>query len=551
MKVYDAVANAFVKEEATTVFGLLGDGQLTWWAAMARHPGVRLIDAREEGSGLAMAEGYARVTGKVGVCSVTHGPGLARLSLSLIAAARSRTPIVVHTSTTKFNDERETQYLNQDRFVTAAECGYIEVMKPDYAEEAVRQAFYRARIESRPIVLSIPMDVAGKECDSDGEDYLPSAALFGGQQRIRPAVDRVEAAVRMISESKRPVIVLGRGAKDPKAREAADRLGKRIGALIATTLYAKGTLNDSEWYTGISGLFATRAAMELFQEADCVIGIGAGMNVRTLGGGYAYPNARYVHIDVKPHILLGTERGAECYVQGDAAETVREIEQILAKQNFSQDGFRTAATRSALRGSFRDPGEFEIEPGTVDIRDVLEVLDGKLPAGVGLVTGSAHNFSFPVWHMQKPRAFQLSVTSFTGVGQVIGNAVGAAVASKDAVVAVDGDGSALQNIQELDTAARLGVKLLYCIVNDEAYGAEYHKLRAKGLDGNLSAVPTPDLAQVGRALGCRGRQARTLDEVGAGIEEFMQGEGPMVLDVRISRNVISIPYRRLHFGQDV
>ncbi len=551
MKVYDAVANAFVKEEATTVFGLLGDGQLTWWAAMARHPGVRLIDAREEGSGLAMAEGYARASGKVGVCSVTHGPGLARLSLSLIAAARSHTPIVVHTSTTKFNDERETQYLNQDRFVTAAECGYIEVMKPDYAEEAVRQAFYRARIESRPIVLSIPMDVAGKECDSDGEDYLPSAALFGGQQRIRPAVDRVEEAVRIISGSKRPVIVLGRGAKDPQAREAAHRLGKRIGALIATTLYAKGTLNDSEWYTGISGLFATRAAMELFQEADCVIGIGAGMNVRTLGGGYAYPNARYVHIDVKPHILLGTERGAECYVQGDATETVREIEGMLAKQNLSQDGFRTAATRNALRGSFRDPGEFEIEPGTVDVREVLETLDGKLPASVGLVTGSAHNFSFPVWHMQKPRAFQVSVTSFTGVGQVIGNAIGAAVASKDPVVAVDGDGSALQNIQELDTAARLGVKLLYFIVNDEAYGAEYHKLRAKGLDGNLSAVPTPDLAEVGRALGCRGRQARTLDEVGAGIDEFMSGEGPMVLDVRISRNVISIPYRRLHFGQDV
>jgi thiamine pyrophosphate-dependent acetolactate synthase large subunit-like protein len=134
---------------------------------------------------------------------------------------------------------------------------------------------------------------------------------------------------------------------------------------------------------------------------------------------------------------------------------------------------------------------------------------------------------------------------------VLGNAIGAAVASKDPVVAVDGDGSALQNIQELDTAARLGVKLLYFIVNDEAYGAEFHKLRAKGLDGNLSAVPTPDLGALARAFGCRGRQARTLDEVAAGIDEFLAGEGPMVLDVRISRNVISIPYRRLHFGQDV
>jgi acetolactate synthase-1/2/3 large subunit len=551
MKVYDAVANAFVKEGATTIFGLLGDGQLTWWSSMVKHPGVRMIDAREEGSGLAMAEGYARASGKVGVCSVTHGPGLARCSLSLIAAARSRTPIVVHTATTSWNDERETQHLNQDRFVAASECGYIEVMKPDYAEEAVRQAFYRARRESRPIVLSIPMDVQNKECESEGEEYVPSTELDGAQQKIRPALDRVQAAVKVISEARRPVIVLGRGAKDPQAREAAERLGKRIGALIASTLLAKGTLNDSEWYTGVSGLFSTRAAMALFQEADCVIAVGAGLNIRTLGGGYTYPNARIVHIDVQPHILLGTERGADCYVQGDAAETMQEIEGALAKQGVQRDGFRTAATRNALRGSFRDPGEFEIEPGTVDIREVLGVLDDKLPSSVGLVTGSAHNFTFPVWHMQKPRALQISVTSFTGVGQVIGNAIGAAVGWKDPVVAVDGDGSALQNIQELDTAGRLGVKLLYCIVNDEAYGAEYHKLRAKGFNGDISMVPTPDFGALGRVMGCRGRQAKTLDEVAAGIDEFMKGDGPMVLDVRISRNVISIPYRRVHFGQDV
>ena len=167
MKVYDAVANAFIKEGGTTVFGLLGDGQLRWWSSMVKHKGAKLIDVREEGQALAMADGWARASGKVGVCSVTHGPGLARLSLSLISAARARTPIVVHTATTTFNDERETQYLNQDRFVSASECGYIEVMKPDYAEEAVRQAFYRARREARPIVLSIPVDVDGKECESE------------------------------------------------------------------------------------------------------------------------------------------------------------------------------------------------------------------------------------------------------------------------------------------------------------------------------------------------------------------------------------------------
>jgi thiamine pyrophosphate-dependent acetolactate synthase large subunit-like protein len=99
--------------------------------------------------------------------------------------------------------------------------------------------------------------------------------------------------------------------------------------------------------------------------------------------------------------------------------------------------------------------------------------------------------------------------------------------------------------------ARLGLKFLYVVVNDEAYGAEYHKLRAHERDPMLSFVKSPDFAGLGRDFGCRGQSARTLDELGAAIDEFLAGDGPMVIDLRISRNVISIPYRRLHFGMDV
>ncbi len=103
----------------------------------------------------------------------------------------------------------------------------------------------------------------------------------------------------------------------------------------------------------------------------------------------------------------------------------------------------------------------------------------------------------------------------------------------------------------LDTVARLKLKFLYVVVNDEAYGAEFHKLRAHERDPQLSYVPGPDFAGLGRDFGCRGKTARTLDELGTAIDEFLAGNGPMVIDLRISRNVISIPYRRLHFGMDV
>jgi len=130
MKVYQAMANAFMKEGTTTLFGLLGDGQMTWWAAMAQQPNLKIVDARDEGCAVTMAEGYYMATGKIGVASATQGPGLARMTTSLLVAARSHTPLVVYTSKTAANNEFNVQHLNQDALVTATECGYMESKGP-------------------------------------------------------------------------------------------------------------------------------------------------------------------------------------------------------------------------------------------------------------------------------------------------------------------------------------------------------------------------------------------------------------------------------------
>jgi acetolactate synthase I/II/III large subunit len=551
MKVHEAVANAFIKEGTTTLFGLLGDGQMTWWSDIAKTPNLKIVDTRDEGCAVTMAEGYAMATGKVGVASATQGPGLARMTTSLIVAARSHTPVVVYTSKTALNNEHLVQHLNQDQLITATGCGYIEVLKPSYAEDAVRDAFYRARRESRPYVLCVPLEVQRMDCDADGDDYQSSSAMFSGQQAIRPDLARLREAKDIIARSKKPVIVLGRGAMSPAAKEAATRLADRIGAVIATTLVAKGTLADSEWYAGVSGLFASREVIELFSEADCAIAVGARLSTHTLHGGYMYPKAKFIHIDIAPHVMMGNDRGADCYLQGDATATLQELNEELERDKISGAGFRTPEVRRILRGAGRDPAEYEIEDGTVDPREAMIALDEKLPPEMNLVSsGNAHACSFRVMHMKRRRGLQIYVTSFGCIGQALSTAVGAALGAGGPMVCIEGDGSALQNIQELDTVARLGLKFLYVVVNDEAYGAEYHKLRAHERDGNLSVVKSPDFAGLGQNFGCRGRSARTLDELNSAVDEFLAGEGPMVVDLRISRNVISIPYRRLHFGID-
>ena len=552
MKVYDALADAFVKEGVTTIFGLMGNGNMYWWHALDQRPDVQIHETRHEGGALTMAEGWARATGQPGICTVTQGPGLTQLATALTVATRAKVPLVVFAGDTALDDQGGSQQLDQQRFVEMTGAGFVPLWSAKGVEEAVRQAFYRARVESRPIVLNAPMDVQAQSYDGDVDEYEPSTTLLPGVQRMQPDPDRLREAARLIAESSKPVIVTGLGAARSGAGEAVTRLADRVGALLTTTLPMKGWLGESEYHIGISGLYATKTAIELCAEADCVIGVGASLNHYTTEHGYMFPNARYVQIDVQPSIVMGHGKRADCYLQGDARTTLEALEQVLADEGVEQAGFRTAEVRAMLSEYDPDPREFELEPGTVDPRRAATILDESLPAEVGVVHGISHCSGITALFMRKPRPLNWSINTFGCIGQALPTAIGAAVALEGAPIAmVDGDASTMMHLGELDTAARLGVKLLIAVFNDEALGAEYQKFVAKKMETRASAIPTPDLGAVARACGGRGRLARTPAEVEDGVSEFLAGDGPMLLDIRVSRNVRSVAYSRVHFGEDV
>jgi thiamine pyrophosphate-dependent acetolactate synthase large subunit-like protein len=552
MKAYEALANAFVKEGVSTIFGLMGNGNMYWWHTLDQHPDVTVHETRHEGTALTMAEGWARARGQPGVCTVTQGPGLTQLGTALTVAVRSKVPMVVFAGDTALSDHDSVQQLDQQKFVDATGAGFVPLWSAAGVDDAVRQAFYQARVESRPVVLNAPMDVQQQTYDGEGDEYAPSTTLLPCTQRVRPDPDQLREAARVIAESRKPVIVAGLGAAQAGAGVAVTRLADRVGALLATSLPMKGWLGDSEYLVGVSGLYATKTAIELFAEADCVIGVGASLNHYTTEHGYIFPNARYVQIDLKPSIVMGNGKRADCYLQGDARLTVEELEQQLAEAGVSSTGFRTAVVRAMLSEFDPDPREFEIEPGTVDPRRAATILDDGLPSEVGIVHGTGHCSGITTFFMRKPRPLTWSINTFGCIGQAVPTAIGAAVALDGVPLAVvDGDAGTLMHMSELDTAARLGVKLLIIVFNDEALGAEYQKFVSKKMDARAAAIPTPDLSAIARAFGCRGQLARTLDEVQAGVDEFMAGDGPMLLDIRVSRSVVSVPYSRLWFGQDV
>ena len=265
MKVYQRLANAFAAEGVSTIFGIMGDGNMYWIEELDKL-GVKMLEVRHEGVGLGMADGWARATHTPGVCTTTCGPGVSQLATALITASRAESPLVAFVGEFPTNDQDYIQRLDQARFAAACESGFVRVVSPDNVDDAVRKAFYLAKLESRPVMLSAPMDVQQRPFEDD-EPYRPSSTLFS-PWTAHPHVDGLQKAADIIAASRKPVIIVGRGAMWSGAGDAVLKLGSRIGALITTTLLAKGWLSEADYHVGISGSYGTRTAMQHFAEAD-------------------------------------------------------------------------------------------------------------------------------------------------------------------------------------------------------------------------------------------------------------------------------------------
>jgi len=412
----------------------------------------------------------------------------------------------------------------------------------------VRKAFYLAKLESRPIMLSAPMDIQQQEFEDD-EPYRPSSTLMPRapcaripQSRTGGRHDRRQPQAHDHRRPRRPWSGAG---------NAVLKLAERAGALIATTLMAKTWLSEDEFHIGISGTYGTRTAMQLCEEADCVIAIGASLNRFTTEHNYLYPNAKFVHIDAKPHVMMSGGRAAECYLQSDARAGVEALEALLAKRGFKQTGYRTGEVRERLANAWDDRRKYTIEPGSVDPREVILALDEAVPANINLFTGSGATAGFSNIGFRRQRPLVLPSHFFGCIGQMMPAAMGGVTAlGNQPAILVDGDASVMMHLAEFDTMVRYEMPLLIVVMNNQMLGAEYYKLDAHKMNAALSCIATPDLGAVATGFGGRGRLVRSIPELRTAVAEWLAKPGPMMIDVRIATNVITLPYRRIHYGLD-
>jgi thiamine pyrophosphate-dependent acetolactate synthase large subunit-like protein len=229
---------------------------------------------------------------------------------------------------------------------------------------------------------------------------------------------------------------------------------------------------------------------------------------------------------------------------------VEALEAELARRSFQNTGYHTAEVKDKLTHHYNDLAEFDVEPDLLDAREVCRVLDEAVPADFNLVTGSGASAGFTVMACNRPRQQVIPAHWFGCIGQSLPAAIGAVAATNRPTLLVDGDASTLMHLAELETAVREQMPLLTVVLNDQALGSEYHKFNAHGMNPDLATIPTPDLGAVMRSFGGEGRLARSIEEVRVAAEEWVANPTPAVIDARISRKVITLPYRRMYFGRD-
>ena len=549
---YEVLSQAFVAEGVDTLFALLGDANMYWGAVMAQKYGVRIVHARHEHCACAMADGYARHTGKVGVATVTCGPGFTQIMTALTTAARGSIPLVVFAGDSPTSAAWYIQQLELGPLATATGARYLPVKSVDRMLDTVREAFYTARQERCPVVLGVPMDLQ-KAPFPWGAEYSPSTELMPTPQRPAPDPALVDKLATMIEESKRPIILAGRGVVRSGATSALEALAERCGALLATSLFAKGLFDHNRFGIGVAGAYASPLAREEFAACDLLIGVGAGLGHYTTEAGYLYPNARTVQIDLNPRGLYQGLRIADMHIRADARATAEAVLAKLETRGYSSAGVRSPllANQIAQMAARPDAKEFLVAPGTVDPRPAMLELDAAIPKDWTVVSGGAHFAGIAVTHMYGRRADQVHIINdFGAIGSAFPAAIGVAAARGDGkVLLIEGDGSLMMHIQELETVRRQGIKMLICAVNDGGYGAEVHKFRAQGYDPQESKHGRGDIASIARGFGLRGEQVTSLGRFKELFAAHAQAGAAELWDLHVDDCIASAPYRRIHFGE--
>jgi acetolactate synthase-1/2/3 large subunit len=525
------ILDGLVKEGVEVIFGILGGAILPLYDTMPQFPQLRHILVRHEQGAAHAADGYARVTGKVGVCMATSGPGATNLVTGIANAHLDSAPIVAITGQVPRN------LIGTDGFQEADITGItLPITKHNYLvrdtgslARIIKEAFYLAKTgRPGPVHIDVPRDVFVEQVDYH---YPSKLDLPSFKPTLQGHPTQIKKAAKLISESKRPVIIAGHGIIISQAYDELRKLAETAQIPVVTTLLGISSFPESHVLSfGMLGMHGMAYANMAVDTSDLIIAIGMRFDDRATGNVSTFaPNARIIHIDIDP-AEIGKNVRVDVPIVGDVKTVLSTLNKQLASTEhvewFEQlDDWRKEHPSTNIRESE------SVLPQYV-VRQIYEVTKGEAT----IITGVGQN---QMWAAQqywydKPNTL-ISSGGLGTMGFGLPASVGVKVGRPDDTVwLVDGDGSFQMTIQELGTIAQERLAIKIAIMNN-GYLGMVRQWQELFYERRYVATPLsgPDFVKVGEAYDIPGvRVTRKIDVIPA-VEKAMEEPGPFIIDFAI------------------
>jgi acetolactate synthase-1/2/3 large subunit len=522
----EALVELLESTGTTTVFGIPGVHTLELYRGLT-NSGIRHVTPRhEQGAGF-MADAWARVTGRPGVCILISGPGLTNAITPIAQAYQDSIPLLVISGALPADQHGfgEIHDLpDQQGLLDQITAFSHTVTHPDELPEVLGRAF--DVFESgrpRPVHIGLPIDVSKLPAGDVGRRPLVRTATA-------PVADpaAVQDAAARLAAAQRPLILLGGGARD--AGLAALAIARRIGAPIGLTINGRGTVDhDDPLCLGSALSFAP--VDQVLREADAVVLAGAELSHLELWG-LSEPLELHgvIRIDVDPG-QLDRRYPSEVGLLGDATATLQALDAALADLRPEPDAARVAAAQQRVADV---TAAIEWPPSVAEFLDVVAALDAALPAD-RIVTGDSTKPAYAANHalpMHAPRSWLMPI-GYGCLGVALPMAIGAKLAAPDRpVVALAGDGGFMFTMQELATARDLGMALPVVVYDNSGYGEIRDAMDEAGVTHLGTDVTTHDLPAIARGFGIGGVRVGDASELEAALRTALEASGPTVIELR-------------------
>jgi len=525
------VCESLLKEGVDVIFGILGGAILPLYDTLPQYPQLRHILVRHEQCAAHSADGYARATGKVGVCFATSGPGATNLVTGIANAQLDSVPVVAITG------QVARPFIGKDAFQEVDITGItLPVTKhnylvPDAASVArtIKEAFYLARTgRPGPVLVDIPRDVFIEEA----EFHYPAKISLAG---YKPVLDghpaQIKKAAKVINEAKRPLILAGRGVIISRAYEELKELAEKGQVPVVTTLLGIGSFPESHVLSyGMIGMHGMAYANMAVNNADAIIAIGMRFDDRATAkvAGFA-PHASIVHIDIDP-AEIGKNVSVDVPIVGDVRVVLKELNRSIDTADHVDwlqqlDDWRKDHPSTIVKDSDG------LIPQYV-IRKIYEVTGGQST----VVTGVGQHQMWAAQHYwyDRPNSF-ISSGGLGTMGFGLPASIGVKIGCPDETVwCIDGDGSFQMTLHELATVVQEKVGVKIAIIDNGFLGMprQWQEL-LYSRRYVASRLVGPDFVKLADAYGIPALRVKQKEEVVPAIEQAMAESGPFIIDFQV------------------